>query len=209
MLLRRLEAGRQARDVGGADQRGVDAEASRRGHLLADLGFALGPQRQPQRPGTLEAADEALGLQGSDVGQRLADDGGLHRGGPQLADESRGLAGGGRVELVALEHEDVAHAGPREVVGRRAAQDAAADDRDARAVLPAHTARARALTPPGSARGRRRRSCGHARRGRAGCGDSARPARAARRARRASAAARRGPRGRGVPPRCRRRCDAR
>src|SRR5438876_794761 len=95
-----------------AQVRGIADEEQVADLLVADVDAEL----------VLEALEDLDGL------EREPD---LRLGRELRADAAGGLRGGAAADRLALEHDDVAHAAAREVVGDRAAHHAAADDHDA------------------------------------------------------------------------------
>ncbi len=95
------------------------------------LGPALGGAGEAEAAVHLPAGGEAgLGLQPVVEGDGVAEELGDVGVGAELADEAGGVPGGAGGELVPLQQDDVGEAHQAEVVGRGAADDAAADDDD-------------------------------------------------------------------------------
>src|SRR5205814_8830309 len=94
---------------------------------------------------------EPLALEPRNVLERLRHQRRLEGRRAELADEAGGLAGGGGVELVALDDDHVTHARPCEMPCRGAPEDATADDGDAGAPLRACPTGGRACPTGGRA----------------------------------------------------------
>ena len=130
----------------GRQQFHLEAEAARRGGLALDLGPALLVARQAQAPVHLPARGLAglflkFVIEFDAVLEELRDIG----IGPQLADQAGRVEGRAAGQLGALQEHHVAPAEPCQVIGGRAADDAAADDDRARlGRMPRHGH----LTPP-------------------------------------------------------------
>ena len=122
-----------ALDLGGRDQLHLHAEAAGGGGEALEFGPAVLGGREAEAAGHLPAGGEAgLGFEGlvelDGALQHLGDRG----RGAQLADETGGMPGGAGGELALLEQNDVGLVVLGEMIGGRAADDAAADDDDLR-----------------------------------------------------------------------------
>ena len=115
----------------GRQQLHLEAEALGRRRLALDLGPALGVAGEPQAAIALPAGGEpGLGLEPVVERDRIAEQLGDVGVGAKLADEAGGMPGRAGGELAALEQQDLADAHLGEMIGGRAADDAAADDDD-------------------------------------------------------------------------------
>jgi hypothetical protein len=122
------------------DQVHLQPEGMGHGRLAPDLGHALGVAGEPQAPVLLEAGRQpGLGFEAlvelDRILEKLRDVG----AGAQLADQPGGVKRRAAGELVALQQQHVLRPGAGEMVGGRAADDAAPDDDVLRRRgLPAH-----------------------------------------------------------------------
>jgi hypothetical protein len=108
-----------------------DTEAVGHGHLLAQHLHALGRARHVDAAALLPAGGQAgLGFQRRIQLDAVAAHLRHVAVGPHLADQAGRMPGGAAGELALLEQQHVGLAHLRQVVGDRAAGDAAADDHD-------------------------------------------------------------------------------